>query len=177
MKPRTPNPNYAQLPLKELAALIAKDYQPSLKESMNTILVQLDAAHSIEPGKKEITTARAFVSRVSEIFFQHAGKEERLLFPLCSTATEKRASGRDIKELVQFIAELKSEHKQITEEIDNIRALTNTYNYEPLASPSQKLAYAQLNEFEQDVNRLIYIEEEFLFPRLLSVYQKNKPNT
>lgn len=175
MRPPINNNNYSRLPLKELAVLIATDYHSTLKESMETVLVQLEAAHKIDPQNKDLTKAHAQVRLIREFFLQHAGKEERLLFPLLNASSEKRPSGRDAEEVRQFVQELKVEHRQLMTELVRMRSITNTYNSEPAASPSQKLAYAQLNDFEQDVNRLVYIEEEFLFPRVLLLYQKNKP--
>lgn len=173
MRPQINNQNYARLPLKELAVLIATDYHATLKESMETVLVQIEAANRIEPGNRELSKASVLIEQIRDFFIQHAGKEERLLFPLLNTNSENRRTGRDAEELRRFITELKSEHRQLSVELQKIRLLTNSYNTEPTASPSQKLAYAQLNDFEQDVNRLIYIEEEFFFPRLLLIYQKN----
>lgn len=175
MRPPINNQNYSLLPLRELAILISDDYHAKLKEAMETVLVQLDAAHHIDAEKKELGLAHDFIIQIRDFFLQHAGKEERFLFPLLNNESGKRPSGRDTEELRRFINELKAEHRQLMTQLTKLRSLTNTYNATPMASPSQKLAYAQMNDFEQDVNRLIYIEEEFLFPRLLSVYQKNNP--
>lgn len=175
MRPPINNQNYSRLPLRELAVLIATDYHSNLKEAMETVLVQLEAAHRIDPENAELSQARAQIILIRDFFLQHAGKEERFLFPLLNGDSEKRASGRDAEELRRFIAELKTEHRQLMSELTRLRSLTHTYNSKPAASPSQKLAYAQMNDFEQDVNRLVYIEEEFFFPRLLLVYQKNNP--
>lgn len=170
MKASIHTQEHSRLPLKELVVLLSKDYHSTLKESIDTILVQLGTAHAIEEKNEELTKTKTLAGLLREFFFQHAAKEGRFLFPL----SEKQVTEKDADELRLFITSLKSEHRQLTKKILRIRMLTNNYNCGPAASPSQKLAYARLNEFEQDVNRLIYIEEEFLFPRLLLVYQKNK---
>lgn len=165
--------DYSRLPLRELAVLIAQDYHSSLKEAIDTVLVHLDTAYSIHSSDKKLVRIRALASRIREMFVEHAEKEERLLFPMLLADTDKRFTGRDIQEFRLFLGELKAEHRRLGEEFTNVRDLTNNYNFEASASPSEKLAYARLNEFEQDLNRLFYIEEEFLFPRIQAINQKN----
>lgn len=174
---RTPSNSteYNRLNTRELVTLISRDYHPALKDALDSVIVQMEAAQKVEAGDQKVKKALASIKLFRDLFSAHSGKEERLLFPLVNNPTEKKLSGNDISEIREFLGELKAEHRRMEDEIDRIRIYTDHYSSEPSASPSHKLAYAQLNEFEQDFNRLVFVEEEFLFPRLSLIVKKINP--
>lgn len=174
---RTPSNSteYNRLNTRELVTLIAADYHPALKDALDSVIVQMETAQKVESGDQNVKKTLATIRLFRDLFLEHSGKEERLLFPLVTNPADKKMSGNDVSEIREFLAELKSEHRRMEEEIDRIRIYTDHYSSEPSASPSHKLAYAQLNEFEQDFNRLVFVEEEFLFPRLSLIVKKINP--
>lgn len=138
-------------------------------ESFNTAITQLETAHRIESGEEEVNYILGVVKKMREVFIGNAGKEERFLFPLINLRSEQMKIASEMKELGDFISELKENQQWIKTEISKIRRITLEYHCPVNASPSHKLAYARLSVLEQDFNRLAFIEEEFLFPKLQKI--------
>jgi iron-sulfur cluster repair protein YtfE (RIC family) len=164
---------YNRLSIRELTVLVSSDYHPAIKNALDSVIVQLEAARKVEDGNPKFEKVVSTILNFRELFLEHAGKESRLLFPLLNVQGGKRQSGNEVAEIREFLGELKVEHRRLENEIDKIREYTDSYTCKPSASPSHKLAYAQLNEFEQDFNRLVFVEEQFLFPRVLLIHKKN----
>jgi iron-sulfur cluster repair protein YtfE (RIC family) len=138
--------------------LISCDYHVSMMLALDAVLAQLGAGERSDDDYtdhvlEEIVNLRAQLAA-------HVEKEKQLLFPLF------QASGSRDDSIKPLLKDLRYEHRKMEELFTRLSHLTNEYNGESSAAPSQKLAYAQLNELEQDFNRAIFVEEEYLFPRL-----------
>jgi iron-sulfur cluster repair protein YtfE (RIC family) len=167
---KKPTTDYSALTLKELIGLLMMNYHNPMRDAFAAIITQLAASDRVE-GEKEESKPLVLVKKISERFLSHIGKEERLLFPLADSKNSKAAFPADPQ---PFLDELKDEHQKLEREFDDLEEATGFYNTEPGASPSRKLAYARLNDLDQDFSRLMYIEEEFLFPRFRRL-NKNIP--
>jgi len=165
------NGEYARLSVQELLDLVSGQMHDGAKDAMDTALVQLETAHKLEPNDEALEFAMVSLKTMQEKFNAHSGKEERLLFPLFKNG---RSRNEALKNGVEnFVAELLQEHDWLRTRLDWISRATRKYQCEPTATPSHKLAYAHLNDLEQDFNRLFFVEEEYLFPRLIRL----QPNT
>jgi len=171
MKTRERNNEYAKLGTKELIALISEEYFRSMGEGFDTVVMQLETSGKIAPEDKALVKIQVEVKRIREMFMQHAGKEQRFLFPLFQVNKKEKREAMSREELESFLDEMRGEHEQLRKEFETVGMLTHHFNFEPTASPSQKLAFAQLNDLEQDFNRMIFVEEEYLFPRVWQFYK------
>ncbi|HEU4716571.1 MAG TPA: hemerythrin domain-containing protein [Bacteroidia bacterium] len=156
---------YSKLNPVELKEVIVSKFHETIRDTIGMAETQLAAAGKIEKTE-EVEVVMNFLEKLKHSFEQHAMREERLLFPLLSLESREEAI-REIEEIGTFISELKKEHENMERELDLIKMATNNYQCDPMASPSHKLAYAHLNDVGQDFRRMFFIEEEFLFPRIL----------
>lgn len=164
---------YKMLTTRELMALVVEEYQPGQKQAFGLAIVQLEAACKVEPENDELKKVRKLVHQIEKRFDEHCGKEKRLLFPLFA-AGEQKNDELSAKELSVFIQELSDEHEEQRQLYRNLRLLTHDFRFDPPASPAHKLAYAHLDDLEQDFLRMAFIEEEYLFPRLEQIKSAKK---
>ena len=156
----------------DLLHLISTEFHAGMREKLETVNMQLATADRCEPENEELEFTLATLKSINEKFLEHVGKEERLLFPLISIARKKESVESEKKNVAEFIVELKKEHNWLKNQLQLIRKATNDYQCQINSSPSHKLAYAQLHDLEQDFNRAFFVEEEYLFPRLLRIHHK-----
>ncbi len=62
---------------------------------------------------------------------------------------------------------MRTAHTSILRLFRKLRLLTNNYMAPDSATPALRLSYAQLFNFEQDMIRHVFLEEQILFPKLL----------
>lgn len=169
MKQTSNSSDYAKLKTGDLLDVISNDFQKEIVETIETVNLQLKTAHKLEPFDEELEFALVTSQEVEEKFTELISKEEKFLFPILRTS-KKRVQGEDEKiDFRSFISSLKEEHQKLKKQFSMIRKATHNYNCEPSYTPSHKLAFAQLNDLEQDFNRLFFVEEEYLFPRALKL--------
>jgi len=156
----------------ELLDLVSTDFHSATRETLDTVDVQLQTAHKCDPKDEELEYAWTVIKTMRGKFEEHVRKEERLLFPLLTVSKRKSINSNEAREVVDFIGELKEEHQEIKNQFVLLRKATHEYECAVDSFPSQKLAYAQLNNLEQDFNRIFFVEEEYVFPRLLRFYNK-----
>jgi iron-sulfur cluster repair protein YtfE (RIC family) len=164
--------DYTKMSIQDLLNVITNDFHNEMKETFETVNLQLTTAYNLEPREEELEFACVTMKQTEKKFVEHIEKEEQLLFPLFSISKKRKNNSADGIDLEEFIDGLRSEHNWIRQQIGQIRKATNNYKSEPAFTPSHKLAYAQLNDLEQDFTRLFFIEEEYLFPRALKIHAK-----
>src|SRR5690606_20812853 len=108
----------------------------------------------------------------------HLDEEEKVIFPYI----RQLAHAFDDREpyAVLLVRTLrKSLDKTILHEQENIakyliefRRLTNDYNPPRDACLTHRVALAKLKELDQDLNQHLYLENDILFPRALSIEQQ-----
>ncbi|HTL82191.1 MAG TPA: hypothetical protein VL651_10825 [Bacteroidia bacterium] len=161
--------SYPDLKMKDLVKLIREEYVPAIRESFSTIITLLGSAHIVEPSEEEVNYILHHVQRLAEEFRVHAETEDTKLFPVKHFLyTDDHHLDREAGRLLQ---ESLKEHARFRFEMSNIRNLSAEYHCEVTSSPSHKLAYAQLSDLEQDMKRLFFIEEEYLFPKLKRTFK------
>lgn len=139
--------------------------QPRIKEAVDVAQEQLHVAEKLNSEDATLQSVLQIVSDLKSALHTHIAKEDRLLYPLMRAASNGTwvAAGSEIK---SFVQEIIHEHSALKEMLSQLRRATTDYTAQPKASPSQKLAFAQLNVLEQDLNMLFYVEEEYLFPKI-----------
>ncbi len=120
---------------------------------------------------------KLFVEIANELT-THMKKEELILFPFVKQLA--RASREGVKlGLPHFgtvnnpIAMMENEHENAGDIFKEINRLTNSYNPPEGACNTFRALYAKLDEFEQDLHQHIHLENNILFPKAISLEQKN----
>ncbi len=164
---------YAKFSIQDLLETVSNDFHASMKDTIATVLVQLETSHKLEPQEEELEFALQALKEMEQKFNEHILKEEFLLFPLFNIEQKKRGTAQQLYGVEEFIRELKYEHEWMKDRFARIGKATHHYQCPMSATPSHKLAYAQLNDLEQDFTRLFFVEEEYLFPRLIRLTTAN----
>lgn len=161
--------DYSEMKASELAKLIREECVPGINDSFESILVHLRSAHVVEPKEEEVNYILQHIERIYREFKTHADKEDIHLLPvkhlLYTDDHHKDAAAKKI------LDDCTREHAHFRNEIRNIHKLSESFHCEVSASPSHKLAYAELGVLEQDMQRLFFIEEQYLFPKLRKTFR------
>jgi iron-sulfur cluster repair protein YtfE (RIC family) len=165
------NSEFEKLNGRELVDFVSNDLHEGIGEKLSTVNLQLKTASKCEDLNEEIEFSLAVITSLQARFIEHVGKEEQLLFPLLTHVRKKHNESKEASGVMEFIAELKEEHQWMKNQLKQIREATHEYECDINSCPSHKLAYAQLNDLEQDFTHLFFVEEQYLFPYLFRLYR------
>ena len=113
----------------------------------------------------------------SAALLSHMEKEEQVLFPYIKAMVESKTKGfplskphfGDIENPIQV---MEQEHEDEGERFRQIAELTNQYECPPDGCQTYKVAYAMLQEFEEDLHKHIHLENNILFPAARELYKE-----
>lgn len=120
-----------------------------------------------------IRVAHVF-DRIASDLNLHMMKEEKILFPRIKALAEYKKAGSPVPSdqsgLVSTpIQVMESEHAQAGEDFEEIRALTADYRLPVDACRSYTILFKKLEEYENDLNRHVHLENNILFPRAIQL--------
>lgn len=123
-----------------------------------------------------LEVAKHFVNVANELE-AHMPKEERVLFPYIKQLDEANKSGVKLDKpsfgsIQNPINMMEMEHEAAGDELESIRSLTNNYTLPADACATYQVAFAKLQEFEEDLHRHIHLENNILFPKALELEKK-----
>jgi regulator of cell morphogenesis and NO signaling len=98
---------------------------------------------------------------------QHMMKEETKAFPLI-LQFEQHPTSENEEAMKQVIRELVAEHDTAGDMIKKIREITNDFTPPAHACGTYRLVYNRLEALESDLFEHIHLENNILFPRVLS---------
>lgn len=129
------------------------------------------------PQHPELIKVNNLIKVIGKELLAHMEKEEQRLFPLLKSMINKSKETSDPKTLTSlefqnFITQHEAEHLSVGKEIADIRILTNNYTLPEDACASYTLLYRMLDEFEQDLDLHIHLENNILFPKAIELEKK-----
>ncbi|MES2558372.1 MAG: hemerythrin domain-containing protein [Bacteroidota bacterium] len=165
MNYRLENINYSEMSLQKLGVYVMDIQHPYLKKALSTFM--LCTAKIYETSTSETNILGEELTKLGALIEEHLIWEEQTFFPFLRLQIEHKEYHKpgDFPELVY---KLKSEHDAIIKLIKKNRLISNDYVPASDASPKLKLCYAQLFDFEQDILKHIFLEEDLLFPKLFN---------
>lgn len=134
---------------------------PKISE-LTTKILRVHGAHHPELAKVH----KLFHNLKTELE-QHLIKEEEIEFPLIKDY-EQNPSEEKRKALIQAIKELEEEHEGAGTILKELRKITKDYSVPEDGCNSYRLTYNKLQELESDTFAHIHLENNILFPRLIS---------
>lgn len=158
-------------PLDLLIDYIEKTHHRFVEEKTPVLIQFLDKLCSVHgsnhPELFEIT--KLFKGSAEELE-PHLKKEELILFPFIKemmNATKSHGSiGKpNFGTVKNPITAMMEEHNHEGERFRTIAKLTNNYTPPEDACETYRVAYAMLEEFEQDLHKHIHLESNILFPK------------
>lgn len=140
---------------------------PELKAFLNKIAKVHGERHPELIEIEELFTASAHE------LLSHMQKEEKILFPYIRAMAAGAASAQPHFGTVQNpIAMMMEEHDAEGVRFRKIAALSDNYTPPADACTTYKVAFAMLNEFEEDLHLHIHLENNILFPKAIAAEQK-----
>ncbi len=117
-----------------------------------------------------------FLNQVSELFNklaidleQHMEKEEKVLFPHLIFIEEVYRKGEQDRSVSFFLKGLvgmmENDHQRAGEILEKIRSLTDDFTPSASACNTYKLVYSELESFEKDLHKHVFLENHILFPK------------
>lgn len=149
--------NYKKLGFRDLEQLYMRKIIPYLNKSLETAFTLLES----KPEGKDIPGQHIVAGILAREFLlaynNYSAKEITLFSALRARQTDKVLI--DIPQLVES-------HQHMLHLLEQIDKLSEQCTNSQSCSPLHKLGYAHINNLRQDVSRLFFLEEEYLFPRL-----------
>lgn len=129
-----------------------------------TKVAQVHGAHH-----PELAEIRCLVADINEELLEHCEEEEKGVFAYVKKIVFAKNMNRPVSPgkpaLVNQIDELEKEHDFVGRCLEKIRILSNNYTIPEDACASYKLLYKMIQEFEDDLQIHIHLENNILFPK------------
>ncbi|MCU7495708.1 MAG: iron-sulfur cluster repair di-iron protein [Ignavibacteria bacterium] len=165
---------YDMWQLSYLADYIVNNHHSYVKTMSPVISARLEKvlrAHGRNhPFLQDVADLFTAVSRDLEL---HLAKEEQVLFPMIKKIDEVKASGNaealeKLSTVSGPIRVMISEHDRAGDILDRIRKITDNYRLPEDACTTFAVAYKELDEFERDLHKHVFLENNILFPKSLA---------
>lgn len=162
---------FEKMGLKSLSEYIEKTHHAYELSSLSAIENYFnsisDKDRVLNPNLDEIKNL--FIELMNH-FHNHVNKEERFVNELVE---HTKAHKIEKNGYVENIEKFKKEHNAIYILLQKIKELTNNFKVDENSSAVLKLCCARLFDFEQDLLKHQYLEEQYLFPQLLQRLTNN----
>ncbi|MGD9930272.1 MAG: iron-sulfur cluster repair di-iron protein [Mangrovibacterium sp.] len=116
----------------------------------------------------ELRVVEDLFYQINQELTQHLKQEEELLFPaikeaLASNSTEAKAI------IISEISRMTGEHEFAGGAMDKINEITQGYSLPQDACNTYRVAFKQLEAFEDDLHIHVHLENNILFPKALNL--------
>lgn len=116
----------------------------------------------------------ALFNQVADELMSHMRKEEQILFPLIKQLTDAEKSNekpgnRAYMSVKNPISAMENEHESAGGALERIREITNNFTLPEGACPTFFLTYKELDEFEKDLHKHVFLENSILFPKAVKL--------
>ena len=123
-------------------------------------------------------------TKISEIFSalgkelsRHLMKEEQILFPYIKNLVKIKNNSSKFEPpyfstVANPIKMMEAEHTSAGDEMNEIRELSKNYQIPQDACNTFKVFYNELKEFEEDLHKHVYLENNILFPKSIELENK-----
>ena len=162
-------------PLDLLANYIVRIHHQYVRDKTPMLLQFLDKLCRVHGDRHpELFEINRIFNESARDLASHFQKEENVLFPFIESLVKAQQSGEPLGE-IHFgtvenpIAMMMHEHSVEGDRFEEIVKLTNGYTPPADACNTYKVTFAMLQEFENDLNRHIHLENNILFPKAIAL--------
>lgn len=172
--------DYDSWPIDLLADYIEKKHHRYVEEKIAEIKPYLSKVVSVH-GKQhpELEEIQVLFNGAAGELAMHMKKEELVLFPFIRKMVKSKQSNESM-EVPHFgtvdnpIAMMKEEHDKEGIRFRKVAELSSNYTPPTDACNTYKVTYALLKEFEADLHLHIHLENNILFPKVLTMEKELK---
>jgi regulator of cell morphogenesis and NO signaling len=172
---RSDESGWSKAPLAELTRHIRERHHGYVRGVIPRLRGMLAKVREKHGGKhREIGEIETLFADVAREMLMHMQKEEQILFPYID-ALERAANGNGAVEPPFFqtvrnpIYSMMQDHDAAGELVRKIRAASNGYQPPEDSCTTFKLAYQELQRFEEDLHLHVHLENNILFPRAVEL--------
>ncbi|HNU13902.1 MAG TPA: iron-sulfur cluster repair di-iron protein, partial [Chitinophagaceae bacterium] len=165
-----------------LSDYIVNSHHSYVKKNLPDIRAYAEKVMQVHGNRHaELLPIYHLVEEVYSEMMNHMVKEERVLFPYIKELVVAKSNSQPLQaahfETVQNpINMMEMEHEAVGENLAQIRELSNNYSLPEDACASYSLLYQMLNEFEEDLQLHVHLENNILFPKALKLEKDHVKN-
>lgn len=167
--------DFSSWPLDLLADYVERIHHRYVEEKTPIIQAFLDKLCKVHGGRHpELFEIKELFDASAQDLGAHLKKEELILFPFIKNMVKAKQTGEPLKQ-PQFgsvenpVSMMKHEHNVEGERFGKIAEITDDYTPPADACNTYRVAFAMLQEFEDDLHRHIHIENNILFPKSIEL--------
>ncbi|MEO5643729.1 MAG: hypothetical protein ABIQ40_02405 [Bacteroidia bacterium] len=160
---------YKRLGLKELEQLYKNTIFPHLNNGIETTCELFESIRDEDKFREDGAIALSLIQEVHQLYNAHYINVTQLLTFFIEKNVNRESA---VSQLT--IPQLISDHHRIQDVFKTINRLSNQLGNDFQRTSLHRLAYAHINNISQDVARVFFLEEEYLFPRLFPLLQRNE---
>lgn len=168
--------NYQGMGMKELVDHIVTVHHKYVEDTIPALKFYLDKINRVHGDRHpELEEIKTLFFETADALTVHMKKEEFVLFPYIKAMEDALKndfplSAPHFGHIDNPIAMMEEEHDTEGERFRKISALSNTYNPPSDACQTYRVAFAMLQEFENDLHTHIHLENNILFPVAQQVF-------
>lgn len=167
----------AHWPIPQLIDHIVSVHHAYVRSALPVIsqhLSRLIEAHGAR--HPELQRVNAYFNLLGTDLLQHLRKEEFVLFPYVRDLVQRRDSctvrQSPFGKVENPIRMMEREHSEAGEAMRIIRELTNNYTTPTDGCATYEVTMAELRHFERDLHRHVHLENNLLFPAVVSLEER-----
>lgn len=169
--------DYTSWPLDLLADYIEKKHHRYVKEKIQEITPFLNKIVRVHGERHpELLKVEELFSQSVVDFTEHMDKEENILFPHIRKMVENKNSNSPVQAsfgtVQNPIKMMMEDHDNEGERYRQIADLTNNYTVPEDGCTTYRVTFAMLNEFEEDLQMHIHLENNILFPKSVELEEQ-----
>lgn len=167
------NTDFGSWPLDLLTDYIEKKHHRYVEEKIPILKAYLDKLCKVHGGRHpELFQIQDHFITSSGELTAHMKKEELILFPIIRKMVDANQKGTAMKKphfgtVENPIQMMMHEHENEGDRFQEISKLSNNYTPPADACNTYRVAFALLQEFEDDLHRHIHLENNILFPKAI----------
>lgn len=171
---------YDQWDLDYLAQYIINNHHNYVLNSVPVIAQHLQKVVNAHGQRHQFIydVAELFTALANELM-SHMQKEERILFPIITELAQAKKNGSSFSGPMSIsgpVSVMESEHDNAGNILGQIRTLTSNFTLPAGACNTFAVTYGELEEFELDLHKHVFLENSILFPKALELEEELKSN-
>ncbi len=177
LKDIDPDIDYNNWPLEKLLNHIIESHHTYVREAIPIVSQFVTKVKNVHgDNKPNVAEIADIFNAVAEELHSHLEKEEKILFPylrhLLAAEKGEEFIGPHFREAKNPIGVMLAEHEDAGDALMKIQELTNDYNPPKGACATHQVSYAYLKEFFEDLVQHVHLENNILFPKIISLENK-----
>lgn len=167
--------DFRSWPLDLLADYVEKTHHRYVEEKTPLILAFLNKLCKVHgQNHPELSEIEKLFSESAHDLGAHLKKEELILFPFIKSLVNAKINGAEVpkapfKTVENPISMMTHEHTVEGERLRRIAAITDEYTPPQDACQTYRVAFAMLEDFENDLHKHIHLENNVLFPKAIEL--------